>query len=742
MNGKREPMLKQTPWTKAQWLLCAALLTLNACGTLEVQIRVTPPSQTIEAGGPAVPLEAMVTGSSTSVRWAVTPNLGSLDVSSGTTVRYTPPAKVNKLETVTITATLEGSALQGFSSLTIRPTAAANQPLSLDPAGLSLVTGGPAARFHVTGSTGALACALEPVLGRCRVEGAEVEYTPPAQLDSPAQVLLTVGLEAGGAQTSAVLELSPSPGNLHADMGVSPGNVTTRYGAEATRFSAAVPEGAMVTWSLFPDVGTLSATSGSTVSYTPPNLISPYPVTVILTASLEGSAIRSSTAITVRPPTTAEVPTCQSYLSPTSNETLVGLTSRISYASGERLELRVSSPNGAYDLLIYKEGQASQLLLYQRQITGQRYGVPAQPYANGVNWPTSFHFTLPANWSSGLYNAILMERASQRCYEVVFVVRPRSDQPKAPIALLAADLTWQAYNSWGGASSYRCALGEADCVFLGNPGSAQTVSNRYAPVLSTHRPNPSAYLRREQNFDHGALGLLTLVQWLEAQGYSFDVLSETDLHQTPDLLEGYRVLVLDRHSEYWTGPMYDRLEQFLDKGGSLFNSGSNQIYWKTVLQNSQLEVRKDRLAHGFDGSPGGLWREVGRPEARMLGSRFTSTGADYGNRANYTALRPDHWALRGTGLTMNQTFGSTCSGWETDKVDPANRPEGLEVIARGNNIDLNRPGQAGADMTYYTHAGGGGVFSVGSLSFFSSTCRNDPVITRVIRNVFDRLLSQ
>jgi hypothetical protein len=40
-------------------------------------------------------------------------------------------------------------------------------------------------------------------------------------------------------------------------------------------------------------------------------------------------------------------------------------------------------------------------------------------------------------------------------------------------------------------------------------------------------------------------------------------------------------------------------------------------------------------------------------------------------------------------------------------------------------------------MTYFTHPGGGGVFSVGSITFGGSLAI-DPVLGRMLRNVFAR----
>ena len=64
----------------------------------------------------------------------------------------------------------------------------------------------------------------------------------------------------------------------------------------------------------------------------------------------------------------------------------------------------------------------------------------------------------------------------------------------------------------------------------------------------------------------------------------------------------------------------------------------------------------------------------------------------------------------------------------TGADDRGTPPANLTVIARGTN-----PG-FGADMTFYDHPGGGGVFSVGSISFGGSMI-GDPALRQIVRNV-------
>lgn len=504
---------------------------------------------------------------------------------------------------------------------------------------------------------------------------------------------------------------------------ISTTSTNTTYGATGTVFSANVANSSgNVTWSLSPEVGSLSANTGNTVTYFPPSLVGS-PTLVTLTASLDGTTLQSVSRIDLQSPSDQAL-NCTA-INPSDNQGIVGYSNRASFLLGETAEFKLSVPsNRKFHVAIYRDGQQSEVVYVRSNLPGQFQAMPTgRPYEQDLGWLTSVSLTIPTSWKSGLYRARFIDFANGTCFQIMFVVKGSSSTPRPPIAVLANTFTWQAYNEWGGASFYNCAAGTC--------GSRST-----APVITFGRP-VRGVLR-----DNLAAGVRAVVEWLERQGYAYDLITDHDLDAEPTALDSYKILVLPRHSEYWSTNMRNRLDGFLARGQYLISLGGNQIYWKVAVRGIQMEVKKysDDRQHTLVNETGGLWRNLGRPEARVLGNQFTVTGMGSANLAPYQVLNPNHWVLAGTGLQQDQTFGAVCSGWETDKIDLSNGPSNVELVARGTNTDPNRSGQAGADMVYQVRPEGGAVFAVGSLAFFSDACRNDPIISRITRNVFERFL--
>jgi hypothetical protein len=127
-------------------------------------------------------------------------------------------------------------------------------------------------------------------------------------------------------------------------------------------------------------------------------------------------------------------------------------------------------------------------------------------------------------------------------------------------------------------------------------------------------------------------------------------------------------------------------------------------------------------------------------EANLLGVVFTEKGIM--TAAPYACLAPDHWVFTGTGLHKGDLFGENsqheripggASGHETDKMSPSSPPN-TQLLAKGTN-----PDEGGADMTFYDTESGGGVFSVGSITW-SACVLVDPYISRITSNVINRFL--
>lgn len=402
-----------------------------------------------------------------------------------------------------------------------------------------------------------------------------------------------------------------------------------------------------------------------------------------------------------------------------------GYSEHISAFPGESLQLFIHAPLLRYSLTVTRHGAPDQCVLSIEDIAGQPQDYTADAYQRGANWEPSFTLEVGADWRSGMYAARITDD-SGAWFDITFVVKKSPACAPARLAVLASTNTWQAYNRWGGASIYRYDINDG----LGKTNAFQ---------VHMQRPNPAASM--DGNDGHLANAEKHVLGWLDLNEPSYDLYADHDLHTDPGLLLEYRTLLISTHSEYWTDEMYGALEDFLGRGGNLIYLSGNGLYWKTAIREQQLEVRCDNGQHTIIDEAGGRWRDLGRPETRVLGIRFTRAG----NKAAYKPYRvmtPGHWIFDGTGVRKGSLVGQSglnmgrASGWEMDKIDPHRRPPGLVHLAKGTNA-----WRSGADMTYFVHRAGGGVFSVGSVTFGGSLAV-DPVLGQMLRNVIARFAQE
>jgi hypothetical protein len=398
-----------------------------------------------------------------------------------------------------------------------------------------------------------------------------------------------------------------------------------------------------------------------------------------------------------------------------------GYSERVSVAAGAVLALFVHAPAGEFSLRVVRFGAREQTLFRASGIRGARQDYLADAYQNGARWQASYQLRIDPAWPSGLYSACLSDPRGGS-FDITFIVTSTAAPAPGRVAVLASTNTWQAYNNWGGASLYRCDLDDG-------------LGRSHAFVVHQQRPNPVAT-------PHGAVGHLAngerhVLAWLENHGVAYDLFADVDLNDRPELLDRYATLLLNTHSEYWSARMYGGLERFMARGGNLLYLSGNGLYWKAAMHGERMEVRSDHSCHTLVDDTGGRWRELGRPEWRTMGTRFTRAGY-LSHFKPYKVLAPQHWIFANTGVAAGDLIGASglnhggASGWEIDKLDPAVRPPGLVHLAKGTN-----PWRAGADMVYFTHPGGGGVFSVGSITFGGSLAL-DPVLSRMLLNVIAR----
>ncbi len=414
-----------------------------------------------------------------------------------------------------------------------------------------------------------------------------------------------------------------------------------------------------------------------------------------------------------------------------------GYASRISAAPEDNMAFQMTTAAPHYRVTFHRLGETGGVIGELDNLPGRTQSCPEQAWETGCGWDADFYWIVPENARSGIYAAACVD-ANGAAFHITFVVTPRPGR-KGEVAVLASTNTWNAYNGWGGMSAY----------------------SQPCPVtLSLDRPMPRA-TPVGAGRNHLTRAELWVLDWMEAAGYAVDVYADTDLHRGWDWLADYPALVINTHSEYWSEPMRDHLDAYLNAGGNLLYLSGNGIYWKVTYDPTCriMEVRKDGKPHYQNGEPGGLWRNLGRPEHAVLGVGYLRPG--YMTFAPYMVQDASHWTFNGAGLKTGDLIGregtnnGSASGWEADQANEWS-PKNLQILARRLNAeDYMAPGESahypdptyiwngrgGAHMTYYDHPGGGGVFSVGSIAFGGSLIV-DPVLQQIVGNVLDRFLKK
>jgi N,N-dimethylformamidase len=368
----------------------------------------------------------------------------------------------------------------------------------------------------------------------------------------------------------------------------------------------------------------------------------------------------------------------------------------------------------------------------------------------GFEWPESLALSVPAHTPSGVY--ALRVRGAQGHADIPFVVRPA--QPARGLVLVLPTLTYQAYANE--------ALPEELYPWqLEDPGHRAAQRNGWLSLYDSHQdgsgvclatwPCPWTTVREDYLYPlcggpHGFPVDLHMLRFLADNGVAVEVVSDHDLHRDPQLLQGCAGVITGSHPEYWTTPMLDGLQGYVDAGGNLAYLGGNGFYWVAALDaQGTLEVRRGQRgvrtwesAPGenhlsITGEPGGLWRWRGRSEHRLLGVGTAAMGF---TRAQPYARTPASyepaWAWVCEGVTGERidAAGILLGGAAGYEIDRTSRhwgtPAGTVVLACAESFDGSYELDTGeqephegpkrrADLCIRRTAAGGLVFAVGSV---------------------------
>lgn len=383
-------------------------------------------------------------------------------------------------------------------------------------------------------------------------------------------------------------------------------------------------------------------------------------------------------------------------------------------------------------------------------------------------WDVAFEFEVPTGLRSGVYAARVRTTTSEDY--VPFFVRPPRGTATADIALLTPTVSYLAYAGTGGSG-----FGQMSLYSTHTDGSGVHYSSRLRPITNMR---PKVATRMPWQF----MADTHLVDWLEATGFTVDIITDTDLHREgAALLEPYNVVMTGTHPEYYSWEMLQGMRTYLEQEGRVMYTGGNGFYWVTPVDptGTFIEVRRrdgtehwqgapGESYHSLTGESGGLWRFRGLAPQWLVGVGFTAQGFD---RNSPYQRQPGSFDPRVSvifdGIGDNELIGNHPSlvlefgaaGSELDRADYAlGSPPNTLILARSfghsdayqqvveevNTSDSLQGGTVNplvhADMTYLEYPGGGAVFSTSSIAWSGSLSFNDydNNVSRLTENVLRR----
>src|SRR5690242_10618052 len=390
---------------------------------------------------------------------------------------------------------------------------------------------------------------------------------------------------------------------------------------------------------------------------------------------------------------------------------IMGYAGRDSVLPGEPVPLYVSTTARSFRVLAFRmgwyRGDLARLVWRSPAIRGHRQRRPSVEGATrtvSTRWGPSL--TVPTEgWPAGAYLLRLDAESGAQRYVPLTV---RSASAAGAVVVRQAVATWQAYNQWGGYDLYN-----------GPGGIADYASRSLAVSLDRPYDQDGAFmfLAHERK----------LIALAERIGLPLAYLTSMDVDASAGELHGASAVVSPGHDEYWAPPGRAHVTAARDAGVNVAFLGANAMFRRTRLAPTRLGPRRlvicyktSYLQDPLYGRRNELvtsdWREPPDPdpESALTGTLYESNPAD----AALVVVRPDAWPLRGTG-DVHGTSLRGLVGIEYDRVNPGwPVPRPIEILSHS---PLTCRGiRSFADSAYYTHPGGAGVFSTGTMRWVRS----------------------
>ena len=331
-------------------------------------------------------------------------------------------------------------------------------------------------------------------------------------------------------------------------------------------------------------------------------------------------------------------------------------------------------------------------------------------------------------------NALLEPRASH----IYFIVR--DDDGESELLFQTSDMTWQAYNRFGGHSVYGEFNPMRERLHGGEPRAYKVSYNR--PFETRHYRAVNTVFNSEY----------PMVRWLERNGYDVSYTTGVDTDRRGEEILEHKIFMAVGHDEYWTGNQRQNVEAARAAGIHLAFFSSNAVFWKVRWEESIdrsgqpyrtfVTYKEPDSNTKMDPKPG-IWTgtfldhrsmnpEGPWPENALIGTLFTVNawrndpliadarfaGLRFWRNTDVASLEPGERFVSIKGILGHE--------WDSD-IDNNFRPPGLfqlssTTVTNTNYCaypDLNACQAASAthNAVMYRHESGALVFGSGTLQW-------------------------
>lgn len=388
-----------------------------------------------------------------------------------------------------------------------------------------------------------------------------------------------------------------------------------------------------------------------------------------------------------------------------------GYASAVSVNRGEEVHLYISTVEPSYSLQVFRigwyGGKGARAMTQPILRTGIRQPAPVEDVETGLiechwNDPYILKTSDAANgtlWPSGVYVTKLTASASGKQSYIIFVVR--DDASTSDLLFQTSVTTYEAYNSWGGKSLY---------------------TKPRAYKVSFNRP-----YKQGHGTGHFLFWELSMVRFLEREGYDVSYTTDVDTHERGNLLLQHKAFLSVGHDEYWSWRMRDHVEAARDLGVNLGFFGSDAAYWQIRFEPSMEDGALDRTItcyknadkDPFSGAGDAAMRSrttvkfrddiVNRPEDALIGVMYETDPVE----GDIVIEDDSSWVFAGTGLKKGDHLKNLL-GYEVDRMF-GHAPNGTTLLSHS---PYGFHGETRySDMTVYTAPSGATVFATGSMQW-------------------------